>query len=209
VEKKELQGLLGRCLDRLELPGLPSGARVRRGKVRDVVALGPEMLIVTTDRISAFDRVLTTLPCKGEVLNTLSLFWFRNTSDIIANHVLEEMSARTIRAAACDVVPVEVVIRGYLTGSAWRDYQKGEPVSGIALPPGMRFNQRFDLPLLTPSTKEERGATRSTHLPGGNRLQRPGAREALGAHRGSISRPVPTGNRDRRAERSYTRGHQV
>jgi phosphoribosylaminoimidazole-succinocarboxamide synthase len=141
----------------VELAGLPPDGEVRHGKVRDVVSMGPDLLIVTTDRISAFDRVLTTLPCKGEVLNTLSLFWFRNTADIIPNHVLEQVSARTIRAASCEVVPVEVVVRGYLTGSAWRDYQKGEAVSGIALPSGMRFNERFDVPLLTPSTKEEKG----------------------------------------------------
>jgi phosphoribosylaminoimidazole-succinocarboxamide synthase len=102
--------------------------------------------------------VLTTVPCKGEVLNTISLFWFRSTEDIIAHHVREEISARTIRAAKCRVIPVEVVVRGYLTGSAWRDYQQGARISGIALPPGMRFNERFEQPLLTPSTKEEKGA---------------------------------------------------
>jgi len=157
MDRKDLPAHLGRCLEHLDLPPGCGEPRVYRGKVRDVVDLGREILITTTDRISAFDRVLTTLPCKGQVLNTLSLFWFRNTSDIIGNHLLEEVSARTIRAARCDVVPVEVVVRGYLTGSAWRDYEKGEPVSGIRLPAGMRFNQRFETPLLTPSTKEEKG----------------------------------------------------
>jgi phosphoribosylaminoimidazole-succinocarboxamide synthase len=151
----DLPGLLGSCLDHLQLP---PGAPVRRGKVRDVVDLGEELLITTTDRISAFDSVLGTIPCKGEVLNTLSLFWFRATSDIIANHIREELSARTVRGVTCRVLPVEVVVRGYLTGSAWRDYQKGTTVSGISLPPGMRFNERFETPLLTPSTKEEAGA---------------------------------------------------
>ncbi len=126
--------------------------------MRDIVDRGSEMLITTTDRISAFDRVLTTIPCKGEVLNTLSLFWFHATEDIIAHHVREEVSPRTVRVAKCRVLPVEVVVRGYLTGSAWRDYQKGSAVSGIRLPSGMRFNQRFDRPLLTPSTKEEKGS---------------------------------------------------
>ncbi len=133
-------------------------SRLSRGKVRDIVDLGTDLLIATTDRISAFDRVLTTVPCKGEILNTLSLFWFRSTEDIIANHVREEISARTIRASKCRVIPVEVVVRGYLTGSAWRDYQQGAGISGITLPPGMRFNQRFERPLLTPSTKEGTGA---------------------------------------------------
>jgi phosphoribosylaminoimidazole-succinocarboxamide synthase len=141
----------------VERLNLPADAPLGHGKVRDVLDLGGEVLITTTDRISAFDRVLTTIPCKGEVLNTLSLFWFHSTSDIIANHIREEISARTIRAVKCDVVPIEVVVRGYLTGSAWRDYQQGAAVSGIQLPRGMRINQRFDSPLLTPSTKEERG----------------------------------------------------
>ena len=146
-----LEGCLGEI-------ALPEGAgRVSRGKVRDIVDLGTELLIVTTDRLSAFDRVITTIPCKGEVLNTISLFWFAHTEDIVPNHILEEVSPRTVRSAKCDVVPVEVVMRGYLTGSAWRDYEAGRDVSGIRLPKGMRANQRFDAPLLTPSTKEEMG----------------------------------------------------
>ena len=150
----DLDGLLGSCLERLQLP---AGAPLTSGKVRDVVDAGAELLICTTDRISAFDRVLTTVPCKGEVLNTISLFWFRSTSDIIPNHVREEISARTIRAVKCRVIPVEVVVRGYLTGSAWRDYLQGAPISGIRLPAGMRFNEKFEQPILTPSTKEEKG----------------------------------------------------
>jgi phosphoribosylaminoimidazole-succinocarboxamide synthase len=155
VTTADLNGLLGSCLEHLELP---RGAPVTRGKVRDVVDAGTDLLICTTDRISAFDQVLTTVPCKGEVLNTISLFWFRATSDIIPHHVREEISARAIRAVKCRVLPVEVVVRGYLTGSAWRDYQQGKSISGIRLPPGMRFNERFDQPLLTPSTKEEKGS---------------------------------------------------
>jgi len=154
VPATDLSTLLGSCLERL---ALPPDAPLYRGKVRDVVDLGREVLITTTDRISAFDRVLTTIPCKGEVLNTISLFWFHATSDIIANHVREELSPRTVRAVTCAVVPIEVVVRGFLTGSAWRDYQNDVAVSGVRLPAGMRFNQRFEHPLLTPSTKEEKG----------------------------------------------------
>ena len=157
MDTPDFRGLLESCLNELDPRELPAGARLGRGKVRDVVDLGDELLISTTDRISAFDKVLTTIPCKGEVLNTISLHWFKVVSDIIPHHVREEISARTIRAAKCRVLPVEVVVRGYLTGSAWRDYQKGDPVSGITLPKGMRFNQRFDSPLLTPSTKEQSG----------------------------------------------------
>ena len=154
MKRSELPALFPTCLEKLELP---RDLTPTRGKVRDVVAHGSDLFITTTDRISAFDRVLTTIPCKGEVLNTLSLFWFDQTAGIIANHVRERLSTRTVRAARCAVVPIEVVVRGYLTGSAWRDYQQTSTVSGIRLPAGMRASQRFDAPLLTPSTKEEAG----------------------------------------------------
>jgi phosphoribosylaminoimidazole-succinocarboxamide synthase len=158
VERGDLAGLSSQTLRVLELPALPPGTHFFSGKVRDIVELGTdELAITTTDRISAFDRVLATVPCKGEVLNTLTLFWFDRTVDLVPNHLLERVSARTVRAARCEVVPVEVVVRGYLTGSALRDYQEGRPVSGTRLPPGMRPNQRFDEPLLTPSTKEDGG----------------------------------------------------
>jgi phosphoribosylaminoimidazole-succinocarboxamide synthase len=157
VERGDLARLSSRTLRALDLPALPPGVGLASGKVRDVVTIGDELLITTTDRISAFDRVLATVPCKGEILNTLTLFWFDRTADIVPNHLLERVSARTVRAARCEVVPVEVVVRGYLTGSALRDYQAGRPISGIRPPPGMRPNQRFDEPLLTPSTKEAGG----------------------------------------------------
>ena len=115
------------------------------------------MLILTTDRISAFDRVLTTIPCKGEVLNRITLYWFEKTSAIINNHVLEQPSPRSQLVKKCQVLPLEVVVRGYLTGSAWRGYQRGEGVSGIPLKEGLRYNERFPELLITPSTKEERG----------------------------------------------------
>jgi phosphoribosylaminoimidazole-succinocarboxamide synthase len=155
MRRSDLPALLPTCMEGVQLP--PAGAQPSRGKVRDVIAKGEDLLITTTDRISAFDRVLTTIPCKGEVLNTLSVFWFDQTRDIIPNHLREQVSARTVRALRAEVVPIEVVVRGYLTGSAWRDYQKTSQVSGIQLPPGMRASQRFQTPLITPSTKEERG----------------------------------------------------
>ena len=114
---------------------------MNRGKVRDVVDLGQELLITTTDRISAFDRVLTTIPCKGEVLNTLSLFWFPATPDIIPNHVREELSPRTIRAAKCAVLPVRGGCTGLPHGLGLAGLPGGAGVSGIRLPAGMRFNQ--------------------------------------------------------------------
>jgi phosphoribosylaminoimidazole-succinocarboxamide synthase len=136
---------------------LPAGIRFHRGKVRDIVKTGDRLILTTSDRISAFDRILTTIPLKGEVLNRMSVYWFRATEDIVDNHLLEEISSRTVAVQKAEVLPVEVVVRAYLTGSAWRDYQAHGRVSGIDLPPGMRFNERFERPLLTPSTKAEIG----------------------------------------------------
>ena len=155
---EQLKTLLPLALESLDFRRLEHEHGVRgelvRGKVRDILHLDGNLLIVTTDRISAFDRVLTTIPCKGEVLNRISLFWFHKTADIISNHVVNEISSRTVLVHRCELVPLEVVVRGHLTGSAWRDYQAGKPVSGISLQPGLRINHRFERPLLTPSTKE-------------------------------------------------------
>lgn len=136
---------------------LPAGLEFHRGKVRDIVETGENLILCTSDRISAFDRILTTIPCKGEVLNRMSVYWFRATEDIVENHLIDEISSRTVAVKKAEVLPVEVVVRNYLTGSAWRDYQANGRVSGIDLPPGMRFNEKFETPLLTPSTKAEIG----------------------------------------------------
>ena len=136
---------------------LPDDAVLSSGKVRDIIDLGSRLIFTTTDRISAFDRVLGTVPYKGEVLTALSHYWFGKTADIVANHAIRRISARSFLAHKCEVIPVEVVVRGFLTGSAWRDYQAGKPVSGIRLPEGLRFNQEFETPLVTPSTKESGG----------------------------------------------------
>ncbi|MFP4431330.1 MAG: phosphoribosylaminoimidazolesuccinocarboxamide synthase [Spirochaetaceae bacterium] len=136
---------------------LPGGATFTQGKVRDVFEVGDKLLIYTSDRISAFDRVLGLVPHKGEILNALSLYWFRHTSDIVPNHIIKSITPRSVLVKKCVVFPVEVVVRGYLTGSAWRDYSAGRPVSGIELPKGMRMNERLEKPLVTPSTKAERG----------------------------------------------------
>ncbi|MBN2735616.1 MAG: phosphoribosylaminoimidazolesuccinocarboxamide synthase [Spirochaetales bacterium] len=130
---------------------------IYRGKVREVLDLGSRLLIFTSDRISAFDKVLSTIPSKGEILNKLSLFWFHETADIIQNHIIEEVSPRSVLVRKCKTLPIEVIVRGYLTGSAWRAYEKGEDISGYKLPEGMKMNQAFDKPLLTPTTKAEGG----------------------------------------------------
>ena len=141
----------------IEEKDVPKGTKLFKGKIRDTIELGDEMLIITSDRISAFDRILSTIPFKGEVLNKMALYWFENTKDIIKNHISKVVSARTILVKKCKVLPVEVIVRGYLTGSAWRDYSAGKDVSGIRLPEGLKFNHKFEKPLLTPSTKAEFG----------------------------------------------------
>ncbi len=141
----------------VRLDGKPLSEALYRGKVRDILDLGSRLLIYTTDRISAFDKVLDAIPAKGEILQGLSLFWFEKTKDIIRNHIIEEISPRALLVKKCKVVPVEVVVRGYLTGSAFRDYEKGKTVSGIHIRKGMKKNERFESPILTPTTKAEKG----------------------------------------------------
>ena len=136
---------------------LPTGVDFYQGKVRDIFDLDNELLISTSDRISAFDQILGQVPYKGEVLNRLSTFWFKSTRDIVQNHFVATVSPRAMLVKKCRVVPVEVVVRGFLTGSAWRDYLAGQLVSGIELSDDLRFNERFDTPILTPSTKEGDG----------------------------------------------------
>jgi len=127
------------------------------GKVRDRYVNKEGLFLITTDRISAFDKILTTIPFKGQVLNQISAFWFEKTKDIVPNHVIDIPDPNVMHSKKVSIIPIEVVIRGYLTGSAWRDYQKGNPISGITLPSGMKKDQKFDQPLFTPSTKEEEG----------------------------------------------------
>ena len=136
---------------------LPPGVTHSRGKVREILAAAARLALVTTDRVSAFDRVLAAIPFKGEVLNRLTLHWFTQTADIVANHLIAELGPRSVLVHRCLPLPVEIVVRGYLTGSAWRDYQASGAVSGLVLPSGMRFNERFAEPIVTPSTKADSG----------------------------------------------------
>lgn len=136
---------------------VPVGVKFRQGKVRDIFELGDSLLIVTSDRISAFDRILGLVPGKGEVLTQISAWWFEQVEDIVSHHMISTPVPRGMHVRKCTVLPVEVVVRDYLTGSAWRDYRAGRPVSGIKLPAGMRLNQQFERPLITPSTKAEVG----------------------------------------------------
>jgi len=145
----------------------------RRGKVRDVYDLGERLLIVATDRLSAFDVVLPTgIPLKGVVLTQLSLFWFRLLSDVAPNHVVTgdvgeygpqlaphraQLEGRSMMVVKTEPFPVECVVRGYITGSGWKDYQAMGAVCGIALPRGLRESDRLEPPIFTPATKAETG----------------------------------------------------
>lgn len=134
------------------------------GKVRDNYRLDGKRIIVTTDRISAFDRVLCALPFKGQVINQTAAFWFERTRHIIENHLIDVPDPNVLVARECRLIPVEMVVRGYLTGvtrtSPWTHYERGRrSVFGHDLPDGMKKNQPFAQPIITPSTKPaEKGA---------------------------------------------------
>lgn len=129
------------------------------GKVRDTYAADDRLILVTTDRISAFDHVLKqTIPFKGQVLNRIAAHFFEATSDLVPNHVVSVPDPNVTIAHRCDTVPVEFVVRGYLVGHAWRTYSSGKrELCGITLPEGLKADQKFEQPILTPTTKATEG----------------------------------------------------
>ncbi len=157
-----------KVLRETQFAGLTPAAR---GKVRDIYDLGDKLLIVATDRLSAFDVILPTpIPDKGRVLTKLSLFWFNLLRDIIPNHVLSatdfpspfdrftnELAGRAMVARKTQPLPVECVVRGYLSGSGWKDYRVTGRICGIQLPSGLRESERLPEPIFTPATKADSG----------------------------------------------------
>lgn len=153
-----------------ELPGLPAP---RRGKVRDIYDLGSELLIVATDRVSAFDVVLPDpIPDKGRVLNGLAAYWFGATKPIVQNHFITAdfaefpaslaafrpvLAGRSMLVRKAEVLPVECVVRGYLAGSAWKEYREAGRVAEHPLPAGLRESERLPEPIFTPTTKAATG----------------------------------------------------
>jgi len=135
------------------------------GKVREIYDLGGDLLMVASDRISTYDVVHpNTIPDKGKVLTALSVLWFDLTRDIVPNHFISatdgvppELRGRALRVKRLEMLPVECVVRGHITGSGWKDYQATGAVSGIRLPPGLRESERLPVPIFTPSTKAEEG----------------------------------------------------
>ena len=131
--------------------------KLYRGKVRDNYIKDDIRIIIATDRLSAFDRVMTTIPFKGHMLNQVSSYWFEKTKKIIGNHIIEIPDPNVAVVHQCQTLPIEMIVRAYLTGTAWRNYQKDIPTSGFILPKGMKKNQKIEDILLTPSTKAETG----------------------------------------------------
>ena len=157
-----------RVVRETNFPGLAPSAR---GKVRDIYDLGDRLLLVATDRLSAFDVVMPTpIPDKGRVLTQLSLFWFNLLRDVIPNHVLsatdfpapfdkhiDELAGRSMVVRKTHPLPIECVARGYLSGSGWKEYQSGGTVCGIKLPSGLRESDKLPEPIFTPATKAVSG----------------------------------------------------
>ncbi len=148
------------ALTRVDVPGL--GPR-SEGKVRDIYWADAHRVLITTDRVSAFDRVLGAVPFKGQVLNQLSAWWFAQTRDIVNNHVVSVPDPNVTIAREAEALPVEVIVRGYITGvtstSLWMLYHQGVPRPyGLELPPGLRKNDPLPEPVITPTTKATGGA---------------------------------------------------
>lgn len=151
------QKALQNCITETDLPGWPDPYR---GKVREVYTLDEETLgMVVTDRISAFDHIMKqAIPYKGQILNKLAAFAFDRIDDIVNTHLIDVPHPNVTIAKKCDPIPIEVVIRGCLTGHAWRVYKSGKrELCGVHLPDGMQENERFPVPILTPATKAKEG----------------------------------------------------
>jgi phosphoribosylaminoimidazole-succinocarboxamide synthase len=152
----QIQNALPFCLTSTQL----TVGKKYQGKVRDTYDLGDRLILITTDRQSAFDRVLASVPYKGQVLNLTSAWWFEKTGHIVPNHLLAVPDPNVIIAKKCQVFPIEFVVRGYVTGttntSLWTQYKSGvRNYCGNQLPEGLQKNQKLAQPLLTPTTKDE------------------------------------------------------
>jgi len=155
IPDEKLHAQLPHTLRQLDLPALGD---LYRGKVRDNYTRGDRIVMITTDRVSAFDHVLGTIPFKGEVLSRLTAFWFDKVKDIAPTHIVDVPDPSVMVVKKAKPLPIEIVIRGYITGSLWRDYQAGKAGAyGIDWPKGLRKDQAFEKAIITPSTKEEYG----------------------------------------------------
>lgn len=154
----------------IDLPGIKA---FKKGKVRNVFDLGDSLLLVASDRISAFDSVMPNgIPDKGAILTQISLFWFDFTKNIMPNHIIEsnaskfpkqlqpfkdKLAKRSVIGKKAKLIPIECVVRGYLSGSGWKEYQKSQSICGIKLPAGLKESSKLPEPIFTPTTKAEQG----------------------------------------------------
>ncbi len=160
---------MSQALTKIDIPNTTS----RSGKVREIFDVGDELLFVASDRISAFDCVMPNgIPQKGEVLTQISKFWFERTGDIVKNHMIsvdvndfpspfnehaDQLAGRSMLVKKTEVVMIECIVRGYLIGSGWKEYQKSETIGGMPLRSGYQMADKLDEPIFTPSTKAEQG----------------------------------------------------
>lgn len=141
---------------------IPSLGKKIQGKVRDIYITNKRRIFITTDRQSAFDKIVGHIPFKGQVLTSLSAFWFDKTKDIVTNHLISVPDPNVLLVRECKLIPIEMVIRGYITGvtdtSIWGSYEKGERlIYGIKFPEGLKKNQKLQRPVITPTTKADFG----------------------------------------------------
>lgn len=160
VSKQIIIKSIPKALRTIDLP--KSFGEKKQGKVRDYYVLGDKRIIITTDRQSAFDRILGQIPYKGQVLTQLSEFWFNKTKNIVPNHLLSIPDPNTMIVKNCKVIPIEMVVRGFISGvtstSIWTAYNKGErTIYGIKFPERLKKNQKLKTPIITPTTKAETG----------------------------------------------------
>ncbi len=158
ISQEQIRSQLNNCL--LEAKFDRWANKYQKGKVRDIYLLDDKRILITTDRQSAFDHVLGAIPLKGQVLNKTAKYWFDQTADIVPNQVLDVPDPNVTVARELDMLPVEIVVRRYLTGSTdtsvWTNYNNGvRKFCGVDLPDGMIKNQKFDGPIITPTTKAE------------------------------------------------------
>ena len=153
--KDIIKNQLDNTLEKLELN---ISSDFYRGKVRENYYKEDQIIMVTSDRVSAFDHVLGTIPFKGQILNEIACFWFEKTKNIVPNHFISSPDEQVLVTKKAKTLPVEVIVRQYITGSLWREYSSGiNGQYGFMLPDNLIENQKFDIPILTPSTKAEYG----------------------------------------------------
>ncbi|OVE75911.1 phosphoribosylaminoimidazolesuccinocarboxamide synthase [bacterium E08(2017)] len=157
ISEDRIRQELNSTLDTVDFEGLPE---FDHGKVRDWYKQENQRILVVSDRISAFDRILGTIPFKGQVLNQLAAFWFEKTKDVVPNHVIDVPDPNVMVVKECEQLRLEFIVRGYITGvtktSAWYNYELGNRnICGNILPDGLRKDQKLDKPILTPTTKHE------------------------------------------------------